>query len=88
MRIIFIWITILLFHFSIIAQQETKITLSLYENPINETIKLIDNATTIVQAVVYKFEEKKLLYAIENAVSRGVEVQLIVDAKESETKRV
>jgi len=74
---------ILLPCFNLDAQQKSSVTLSLYQNPISNTIELIENSQYRIQAVVYKFEEKSLLDAIKKAHNRGVKIQLIIDAKEA-----
>lgn len=62
-------------------------TLSLYENPVDRTIALIKNSKQQIKAVIYKFEEKSLLAAIKDAHDRGINIQLVVDQKESESKK-
>lgn len=69
------------------AQEQSEFTLSLYDNPIAKTKTLIEGAKQQVKAVLYKFEDKKLLAAIKDAHDRGVKVQLLVDMKESESKK-
>jgi len=69
------------------AREKSSISLSLYDNPIQQTIKLIENSTRQVQAVIYKFEEKSLLAAIKKAHDRGVEIQLLVDINEAKEKK-
>ncbi len=83
----FILICILIMPYqSINAQQKSKTTISLYENPIESTIKLIDSAKFKVQALVYKFEEESLLKALVRAHKRGVKIKILVDGNEAKKK--
>jgi len=78
---------VLLLHTGIIAQQNAKVSLNLYENPIKKTIALIEKSENNIQAVVYKFEVHKMLDALIKAHERGIKIQLIVDAKEAKKKK-
>ena len=61
--------------------------LSLDHNPAEVTSDAIAMAERSVAALVYKFDNKTILKAIEKAVARGVTVRLLVDGSEAERKR-
>jgi len=61
--------------------------LSLDHNPAGVTSDVIAMAERSVAALVYKFDNKTILKAIEKAVARGVTVRLLVDGHEAERKR-
>ena len=72
---------------SVFAQQLVEIKHSYDENPIKLTVKSIKDANESIQAVVYKFEVKKIFEALVKAHERGVEIKLLVDAKEAKKKK-
>lgn len=61
--------------------------LSLDHNPAEVTSDVIATADQSVAALVYKFDNKTILKAIEQAVARGVTVRLLVDGSEAGRKR-
>jgi len=61
--------------------------LSLDYNPAEVTSDAIAMAERSVAALVYKFDNKTILKAIEQAVARGVTVRLLVDGSQAKRKR-
>ena len=61
--------------------------LSLDHDPAEVTSDAIAMAEQSIAALVYKFDNKTILKAIEKAVARGVTVRLLVDGSEAERKR-
>jgi phosphatidylserine/phosphatidylglycerophosphate/cardiolipin synthase-like enzyme len=61
--------------------------LSLDHNPAAVTSDVIAMAEQSIAALVYKFDNEKILQAIEKAVARGVTVRLLVDGSEAKRKR-
>jgi phosphatidylserine/phosphatidylglycerophosphate/cardiolipin synthase-like enzyme len=59
------------------------VSLSQERDPVRATSLAIDAARASVSAVVYKFDEPKLLRAVTESVSRGVRVRLLVDGEEA-----
>ena len=69
------------------ARARAVITLSLDANPIDITVEALQAAARSVDAVVYKFEEPRVLDALEDAVRRGVVVRVVADAEEAGTRK-
>ena len=61
--------------------------LSLDHDPAEVTSDVIAMAERSVAALVYKFDNKTILKAIEKAVARGVSVRLLLDGSEAKRKR-
>lgn len=57
------------------------------QSPISLTVQQIARAETTIQAVAYKFNNPSIYTALREALQRGVQVTLIVDAGNADSKK-
>lgn len=62
---------------------DIKVNTSLNQNPIDALVRQIRKSRSSVQAVVYKFDNEQIYYALIEALRRGVRVEIICDLKEN-----
>lgn len=70
-----------------LAFAEPHVGLSLDENPVELTRRALRASQTSVAVVVYKFDERGIRRALDDAVERGVAVRLVTDREEASRER-
>ena len=64
-----------------------EISLSVEKNPRAATIAAFDAAQLSICAVVYKFDDTKVLAALQAAQRRGVKIQVLLDEQEAKKNK-